>query len=60
MVPMAETADVATRPRDVSLTFAGVPAGLGVTFTPPVVPGVGPVFTPATAPIAAAWSVHRR
>ncbi|HEV2847267.1 MAG TPA: prenyltransferase/squalene oxidase repeat-containing protein, partial [Thermoanaerobaculia bacterium] len=32
----------ATRPRDVSLTFAGVPAGLGVTFTPPVVPGVGP------------------
>jgi hypothetical protein len=32
----------ATRPRDVSLTFSGVPAGLSVSFTPPVVPGVGP------------------
>jgi Putative metal-binding motif/Prenyltransferase and squalene oxidase repeat len=32
----------ATRPRDVSLTFSGVPAGLSISFTPPVVPGVGP------------------
>ena len=32
----------ATRPRDVSLTFTGVPAGLSVSFTPPVVPNVGP------------------
>ncbi|HEX6899194.1 MAG TPA: MopE-related protein [Thermoanaerobaculia bacterium] len=37
----------ATRPRDVSLTFAGVPAGLGVTFTPSVVPNVGPGGTAA-------------
>lgn len=37
----------ATRPRDVSLAFTGVPAGLGVTFTPPVVPGVGPGGTAA-------------
>jgi len=32
----------ATRPRDVSLAFSGVPAGLSVSFTPPVVPNVGP------------------
>jgi Putative metal-binding motif/Prenyltransferase and squalene oxidase repeat len=32
----------ATRPRDISLTFSGVPAGLSVSFTPPVVPDVGP------------------
>jgi hypothetical protein len=37
----------ATRPRDVSLTFAGLPAGLGVTFTPSVVPNVGPGGTAA-------------
>jgi hypothetical protein len=32
----------ATRPRDVSLRFSGVPAGLSVSFTPPSVPDVGP------------------
>jgi hypothetical protein len=32
----------ATRPRDVSLRFSGVPAGLSVSFTPPLVPDVGP------------------
>ena len=32
----------ATRPRDVTLAFAGVPAGLGVSFAPQVVQGVGP------------------
>ena len=37
----------ATRPRDVTLAFTGLPAGLGVTFTPPVVPGVGPGGTAA-------------
>jgi hypothetical protein len=38
---------VATRPRDVTLVFSGVPEGLNVTFTPPVVPGVGPGGTAA-------------
>ncbi|QRK10005.1 terpene cyclase/mutase family protein [Archangium violaceum] len=41
----------ATRPRDVSLAFSGVPAGLSVGFTPSVVSGVGPGGT-ATFDIA--------
>lgn len=32
----------ATRPRDVSLAFSGLPSGLTGSFTPPVVAGVGP------------------
>ena len=39
---VAAVTTAATRPRDVSLTFSGVPAGLSVSFTPPVVPDVGP------------------
>lgn len=44
---MRAVTTAATRPRDVTLAFAGVPAGLNVTFTPPVVPGVGPGGTAA-------------
>lgn len=39
----------ATRPRDVSLTFTGLPAGLTASFTPGSVPGVGPGDTAAFA-----------
>jgi hypothetical protein len=39
----------ATRPVDVTLKPVGVPPGLGVTFTPTVVPGVGPGDTAAFA-----------
>ncbi|PYQ01026.1 MAG: hypothetical protein DMF82_20555, partial [Acidobacteria bacterium] len=39
---VAAVTTAATRPRDVSLTFSGVPAGLSVSFKPPVVPNVGP------------------
>jgi len=37
----------ATRPRNVSLSFTGVPAGLTASFTPPAVPNVGPGDTAA-------------
>ncbi len=44
---VAAVTAAATRPRDVSLAFSGVPAGLTTSFTPAVVPGVGPGDTAA-------------
>jgi hypothetical protein len=38
----AAVTSAATRPRDVSLSFANLPPGLTATFTPPVVRGLGP------------------